>query len=146
MNRLCMKSTRTVCVYGMAVFAAIVLTLALRTVSLIWLHDLRPMGASPWILLRRGLRTALIVAPIQTPILLLGMLLGTRRDADKRRRCTVLATIVLCFLNLFIRPISIWTDANTTIFFCTAIGFAPAAVLVSLVVFRSRWSTASAHL
>jgi len=128
-----MKPVRTICIYCTFVFAAIVLTLVFRTVSLIWIHDLRHIGASPWILFRGGLRVALTIAPIQTLILLLGALFCTRRHANKRWRFVVFSTIVLCLLNLFIRPIMIWTGYNTTMFFCMVIGFVPVAMLVSFV-------------
>jgi len=133
-----MKPVRTVCIYCMFIFAAIMLTLVLRTVSLIYIHNLHPKGASPWIMFRGGLRMALIIAPVQTLILLLAALSCTRRHTDKRWRYVVFATIVLYFLDLFIRPIMVWTGDDTTIFFCMVIVFVPVAMLVSLVALFSR--------
>jgi len=45
-------------------------------------------------------------------------------------------------LNLFIRPITIWTDYNTTIFFSMVIGFVPVAILISYVSLLGRGSEA----
>lgn len=133
-----MKPVRTVYVYCTFTLVAIMLALVLRTASLIWIHDLRPMGANPWILLKGGLRMALIVAPIQAPILLLGVLSCTRRRADKRWQYVVFATIVLCFLDLFIRPVTIWTGYSTPVSFCMIVGLVPVAVLVSFLVLHRR--------
>jgi len=137
-----MKLAKTLILYFTFVFAAIVLTLVLRTVSLTWVHNVRPMGASPLILLKGSVRMALIIAPIQTVILLLGILRCTRRRREKRLRYVVFTTIVLCFLNLFIRPITIWTDYNTTMFFSMVIGFVPVAILISYVSLLGRGSEA----
>ena len=135
---------KTVILYFTFVFAAIVLTLVLRTVSLTWVHNVRPKGASPLILLRGSVRVALIIGPIQTVILLLGILCCTRRRREKRLRYVVFTTIVLCFLNLFIRPITIWTDCNTTMFFSMVIGFVPVAIFVSYICLLGRGSEADA--
>lgn len=139
-----MKLAKTLILYFTFVFAAIVLSLVLRTVSLTWVHNVRPKGASPLILLRGSVRMALMIASIQTVILLLGILCCTRRHREKRLRYVVFTTIVLCFLNLFIRPITIWTDYNTTVFFSMVIGFVPVAILISYICLLGRGSEADA--
>ncbi len=69
LGRSRLEFVRTACAYGVLALVAVVLTLVLRTVSLIWIHNLRPMRANPWFLLKGGLRMALFVAPIQSPML-----------------------------------------------------------------------------
>ena len=131
-----MKLGRTILIYGTFVFAAIVLTQALRMAGLICVHSYSPMGARPATLLKGSIRFAtLIIAPIQTPILLLGTLSLTRRHPDKRLRYVLLTTVVLCFMDLFIRPIGTWTDWNG---FHIIIGIVPLAMLASSVaLFRN---------
>ena len=46
--------------------------------------------------------------------------------------------IILCILNLFIEPITIWTGFNTAMGLCMVIGFVPIAMFVSIVALFRR--------
>ena len=46
--------------------------------------------------------------------------------------------IILCILNLFFEPITIWTNMNTAMGLCMVIGFVPIAMFVSIVALFRR--------
>jgi hypothetical protein len=93
--------------YGIFVFLSIVLVLALRKASLIWIHH--QLFGNPWSNFESGLHVSILISAIQTAV----MLLCTLVYSLIRRTCSLRhiagATLLLCILDLFIRPIGIWT-------------------------------------
>lgn len=128
-----MKPINRISLYFIFVFGFIVLTFILRTASLSWIHNYRPLGLNPWYLLKGSLRMAFCIAPIQTVIVLPSVLLYSRRQKDKQFLCLFFTTIILCFLDLFIEPIMIWTDYNFAIHLCSIIGFVFIGVIIPFV-------------
>jgi len=134
-----MRQVRTILLHIIFVFAAIVAVLGLRSASLIWIHGVMEMETDPWRALQSGLRFAFFVASIQTPILLLGLLVCTWRRGDERLRCAVVATFLLCVLDLFVRPVVLWSDYSNVVGFSMLLGLPPLAMGVSRwVVVRRR--------
>jgi hypothetical protein len=95
--------------YTMLIFFSILFVKTLRTASLIWIHDLGMIGYTPFELFKREFYIATIISAIQTPIMLLCALIYflIRRVCSLRQ--IAVAILLLCILDLFIRPIGIWT-------------------------------------
>ncbi len=96
-----------VLIYGIFVFLSIWLVLALRSASLIWIRNVF-MG-DPWIRFKNGLRIFIFISAIQTAIMLLCTLIYSLSRRTCGLRHIAGATLLLCILDLFIRPIGIWT-------------------------------------
>lgn len=95
--------------FTMLIFFSILFVKTLRTASLIWIHDLGMIGYTPFGLFKREFYIATIISAIQTPIMLLcGLIYFLIRHVFSLRHIAV-ATLLLCILDLFIRPIGIWT-------------------------------------
>ena len=95
--------------YAMFVFLSIFIVLVLRSASLIWIHDVGMIGYTSYSLFKRNLLISTILSAIQTIIILPGLIIVTiKRDRFHLRRIAV-AILPLCILDLFIRPIGIWT-------------------------------------
>jgi hypothetical protein len=99
----------TILSYTLFVFLSILIVLTLRSASLIWIHDLRMIGYTPFELFKREFYIATIISAIQTPIMLLFTLIYFLIRHVCSLRQIAIATLLLCILDLFIRPISIWT-------------------------------------
>lgn len=95
-------------VYGIFVFLSVWLVLTLRSASLIWIHNIF-MG-NPWKLFKHQFRFCTFISLIQTPIMLLCALIYYRFRRTCGLRHVAGATLLLCILNLFIRPIGFWTQ------------------------------------
>jgi len=126
-----------VLIYGIFVFLSIWLVLALRSASLIWIHHQH--FAPPWSSFKSELRILILISVIQTAIMLLCALIYSLSKRTCGLRHIAGATLLLCILDLFIRPIGMWTMNYRIIGPTLAIG----AVLVFplfawLVLFFSR--------
>ena len=113
--------------YGIFVFLSITLVLALRSASLIWIHH-QHFG-NPWSSFESELRMSIFISRIQTAIMLLCALIYflIRRTCGLRHIAG--ATLLLCILDLFIRPIGIWTMNYRII--------CPALIIGAVLVFPS---------
>jgi len=98
-----------ICFYGMFVFFSIIVVLVLRSASLIWIHDVGMIGYTSWSLFKRNLLISTILSAIQTPIMLLCAFIYFLIRQNLSLRHIAIATLLLCILDLFIRPIGIWT-------------------------------------
>ncbi len=96
-----------VLIYGIFVFLSIWLVLALRSASLIWIRHQH--FANPWSSFKSGLRIFIFISAIQTAIMLLCALIYSLSRRTCGLRHIAGATLLLCILDLFIRPISMWT-------------------------------------
>ncbi len=117
--------------YGTFVFLSIMLVLALRSASLIWIHH--QYFYPPWSNFKSGLYISIVISVIQTAIMLLCAMVYYLI----RRTCCLQhiagATLLLCILDLFIRPIGTWTMNYRTICPVLTIGVVLAFSVVSLV-------------
>ncbi len=96
-----------VLIYGIFVFLSIMLVLALRSASLIWIR--RQHFANPWSSFKSGLRILIFISAIQATIMLLCALIYSLSRRTCGLRHIAGATLLLCILDLFIQPIGIWT-------------------------------------
>ena len=101
---------RRVLIYGIFVFLSIWLVLALRSASLIWIHH-QHVG-NPWSTFKSGLRIFILISAIQTAIMLLCALIYSLIRRTCCLRHIAGATLLLCILDLFIRPIFMWTTIS----------------------------------
>lgn len=98
-----------VCFYAMFVFVSIFIVLALRSASLIWIHDVGMIGYTSQKLFKRELHISVFISAIQTAIILPGLIIfSLRRDTFSLRRVAA-AILPLCILDLLFKPIGIWT-------------------------------------
>ena len=98
-----------VCFYAMFVFVSIFIVLALRSASLIWIHNVGMIGFTPLKLFIRELLISVCVSAIQTVIILPGLIIFSLRQDIFSLRRIVVAILPLCILDLLIKPIGIWT-------------------------------------
>jgi len=96
-----------VLIYGIFVFLSIMLVLALRAANLIWIHH--QYFGNPWSSFESGLRIFIFISAIQTAIMLLCALIYSLSRRTCGLRHIAGATLLLCILDLFIRPIGMWT-------------------------------------
>ena len=96
-----------VLIYGIFVFLSIWLVLALRSASLIWIR--RQYFSNPWSPFKSDLCIFIFISAIQTAIMLLCALIYSLSRRTCGLRHIAGATLLLCILDLFIRPISMWT-------------------------------------
>jgi len=101
------KPCLRVLIYGIFVFLSILLVLALRSASLVWIHH--DYMSNPWSIFEGRLNISIVISAIQTTIMLLCALIYHLIRRTRGLQHIAGATLLLCILDLFIQPIAIWT-------------------------------------
>lgn len=99
--------------YGIFIFLSIMLVLVLRSASLTWIHH--QYFGNPWSPFKSGLIISIVISAIQSAIMLLCILIYYLIKRTYSQQLIAGATLLLCILDLFIRPIGIWTMNYRTI-------------------------------
>lgn len=96
--------------YTLFVLLSIWLVLILRSASIVWIHKVGMIGFTPWSLFRRYTLISIVIAIIQTLVIVPGIIFFLRRSAFLNLQILVTSLLPLYILNLFIEPIGIWTS------------------------------------
>ena len=105
-----------VLMYGICVFFLVMLVLTCRSASLIWIHDVYSIRTNnPWVSFRFDLSCHLLTAVIQTVIMFAGAVICSLRHGVFPLKYMAYATVLLCTLDLFLRPIGIWFNRGVSL-------------------------------